>query len=224
MPWWMSARPPTRRQDDRDHPSVKSFRSLSALPIVMLLLALTPAPALAQDWLAVPFLGITFGGSSALFEDLERGAGETSTSIGGSVMWLGRGPLGVEGDFGYVPGFFERGDREITSTGSYVTSFTGSAVLTLPVSITRESLRPYVVAGLGVMHAEAKDIFGVFIIRSTMPALVIGGGAMGFLTTNVGVRFDLRHLRSLGQGEELVVTEGPRVRFWRGSIGLILRY
>lgn len=203
---------------------MKSFRRLSTLPIVMLLLALTPVPAHAQDWLVVPFLGITFGGSSSLFEDLERGAGETSTSIGGSVMWLGRGVFGAEGDFGYVPGFFERGDQEIARTGSYVTSFTGSAVLALPLSITRESLRPYVVAGLGVMHAEAKDALDVFFIRSTMSALVLGGGAMGFFTTNVGVRFDMRHLRSLGQGDELVVREGPRVAFWRGSIGLILRY
>lgn len=194
------------------------------LSIIVLLLALTPRSAQAQDWLVVPFLGITFGGSSALFVDLERGAGETSTTIGASVTWLGPGVLGVEGDFGYVPGFFERGDQQIVRTGSYVTSFTGSAVLALPLSITRESLRPYVVAGLGVFRAEAKDFTDVFIIHSTMPALVVGGGAMGFLTTNVGVRFDLRHLRSLGQGDELVVREGPRVRFWRGSIGLILRY
>lgn len=194
------------------------------LSIIVLLLALTPRSAQAQDWLVVPFLGITFGGSSSLFVDLERGAGETATSIGGSVLWLGRGVLGVEGDFGYVPGFFERGDQQIFSSGSYVTSFTGSAVLALPLSITRESLRPYVVAGLGVLRGEAKDVQDVFIIHSTMPALVVGGGALGFLSTNVGVRFDLRHLRSLGQGDELVVREGPRVRFWRGSIGLILRY
>ncbi len=200
------------------------FRGLIPAGFVVLLLALTPAQARAQNWLAVPFFGITFGGSSSLFEDLEQGAGETSTSIGGSGMWLGRGPFGIEGDFGYVPGFFERGDREITRSGSYVTTFTGSAVFALPLSITRESLRPYLVTGLGAIHAEARDNFGVFTIRSTMPAVVVGGGAMGFLTTNVGVRFDLRYLRSLGEGDDLVLREGPRVVFWRGSIGLILRY
>lgn len=197
---------------------------LRAFFIVALLLSLTPSPALAQNWLAVPFLGVTFGGSSSLFGDLEGGANESSTTLGGSLMWLGRGVVGIEGDFGYVPGFFERGDREIAESGSYVTSFAGSVVLALPLSITRESLRPYVVAGLGVMHGEAHEVLGVVTINSTMPALVVGGGAMGFLTTNVGVRFDLRHLRSLGQGDELVVMEGPRIRFWRGSIGLVLRY
>lgn len=196
-------------------------------PPVLLLLALLlamPRPASAQDLLIVPYLGFTFGGGSSLFADLEQGSGETASALGASIAWLGSGVLGIEGDIGYVPGFFERGDREIVKPGSFVTTLTGTAIVTLPLSVTRESLRPYVVAGGGLIRAEAQDIRAVFPIRSTMPAVVFGGGAIGFLTNSVGVRFDLRYLTSLGEGDDLIAGEGARVRFWRGGIGLVLRY
>lgn len=199
------------------------MRRLPVLTLIALLIV-APGSAAAQDVLVIPSLGFTFGGGSALFADLEQGAGETASALGASVAIMGVGLLGVEGDIGYVPGFFERGDRQIVVPGSYVTSLTGSVVLTLPLSVTRESLRPYVVAGGGLMRAEARDIQSVFPIRSTMPALSFGGGAIGMLSNSVGVRFDLRYLRSLGEGDDLIAGTGPRVRFWRGSVGLVLRY
>jgi hypothetical protein len=201
---------------------------LTARPLITALLAvacLLPRPAHAQDLLFVPYLGITFAGDSALFQDLEGVSGErkTASAVGISALLLGGGVLGVEADIGYVPGFFERGE-ELVVSGSFVTNITGSAVLTLPVSITRESLRPYLVAGGGWLRAEARDITTVFPIRSTMPVIALGGGAIGFLNPTVGVRFDLRYLRSIGAGDEPLAGVGPRVRYWRGSVGLVLRY
>jgi hypothetical protein len=192
--------------------------------LLLLLLAGLPRSARAQDLLFIPYLGFTFAGESSLFADLERGSTESASAIGGSVEWVGAGWLGVEGDLGYVPGFFERGDRQLVKYGSFVTTLTGSAIITLPLAVTRESLRPYFAAGGGVLWAESEDITATFPIRSTMPALTLGGGAVGFLSDTVGVRFDLRYIRSLGQGEEMVVTEGPRVKLWRGTIGLVLKY
>ncbi|MCC7032752.1 MAG: hypothetical protein IT179_07970 [Acidobacteria bacterium] len=197
-------------------------RALTSVLAVLLLLA--PVPAAAQDLLVIPYLGFTFAGGSSLFADLEQGAGETASALGASVALVGTGILGVEGDIGYVPGFFERGEREIVVPGSFVTSLTGSVILTLPLSVTRESLRPYVVAGGGLMRAEARDIQSVFPIRSTMPAVSFGGGAIGMLSNSVGVRFDLRYIRSLGEGDDLIAGTGARVRFWRGGVGLVLRY
>jgi hypothetical protein len=191
--------------------------------LALCLLAL-PRAADAQDLLFMPYLGFTFASGSSLFADLEKGSGETASLLGGSVGLLGGGIFGVEGDIAYVPGFFERGEREIVVPGSYVTSLTGSVMFTLPLSVTRESLRPYLVAGGGALRAEARDITSTFPIRSTMPALTFGGGAIGFLSNTVGVRFDLRYLRSLGEGDEMIAGEGPRVHLWRGSISLVLRY
>ncbi len=200
-----------------------ALRRCPTLLVLALLLA-APAPAHAQDVLVIPYLGFTFKGGSALFADLERGSGETASALGASVALVGAGILGLEADIGYLPGFFERGKRQIVVPGSSVTSLTGSVMLTLPLGITRESLRPYVVAGGGLMRAEARDIISTFPIRSTMPAVALGGGAVGFLSNSVGVRFDLRYVRSLGQGDDPIAGTGPRIRFWRGSVGLVLRY
>lgn len=192
--------------------------------IVPLLLLACPTPARAQDLLLIPYLGFTFGGGSALFADLERGGTESASAVGGSVALLGQGIFGVEADLGYVPGFFERGDAQIVSAGSFVTNLVGSVMVTLPLAITRESLRPYVVGGGGVLWAEARDVLTTFPIKSTMPVVNFGGGAIGFLSNTVGVRFDLRYLRSLGAGDDQIAGLGPRVRFWRGSVGLVLKY
>ncbi len=200
------------------------MRRASTLLLIVMIVFLAPVPAAAQDLLVIPYLGFTFGGGSSLFADLEQGSGETASALGASVALVGAGLLGLEADIGYVPGFFERGEREIVVPGSFVTSLTGSVILTLPLSVTRESLRPYLVAGGGLMRAEARENLSLFPIRSTMPAVVLGGGATGFLSNSVGVRFDLRYLRSLGQGDDFVLREGARVRFWRGSVGLVLRY
>ena len=207
-----------------DGPTRRTPLPRSPAFLLALLLLAAPAPARAQDLIVIPYLGFTFAGGSSLFADLEGGAGETASALGASVSLVGSGLLGVEADIGYVPGFFERGERQIVVPGSYVTTLTGSVMLTLPLSVTRESLRPYIVAGGGLLHAEARDIQSVFPIRSTMPAVTLGGGAVGFLSNSVGVRFDLRYLRSLGQGDDLIAGEGPRVRYWRGSVGLVLRY
>ena len=199
-----------------------SRRALSALLFALALAC--PRTAAAQDLLLIPYLGFTFGGGSALFADLESGSSESASAVGGSVALLGQGILGVEGDIGYVPGFFERGDAQVVSVGSFVTSLTGSVIVTLPLTITRESLRPYVVGGGGVMWAEARDVLTTFPIKSTMPAITFGGGAIGFLSNTVGVRFDLRYIRSLGAGDDEIAGTGARVRFWRGSVGLVLKY
>jgi hypothetical protein len=198
---------------------MRSFPALLATVAVLLVL---PTAAAAQDLLLVPYLGFTFAGGSALL-DLESGSSESASVVGASAVLVGGGWLGAEADIAWVPGFFERGSQGLV-TSSAVTTFTGAAVVTLPVSVTRESLRPYLVVGGGLLRAELRESLATLGFRSAMPALVVGGGAVGFLNSTVGVRFDLRHLRSLGQGDELIVGEGPRVRFWRGSIGLVLRY
>ena len=62
--------------------------------VLGLSLALFPAVATA-DWLYVPFVGATFGGSTVLL-DLEQGASSTQLIFGGSAGWWSSGIIGLE--------------------------------------------------------------------------------------------------------------------------------
>jgi len=188
---------------------------------VATLWALTPAPARA-DVLITPFLGVKFGGSTSIV-DLEQAASAGKRVFGIAAAVLGRGIVGVESELAFVPGYFERGTRDLI-TSSYVVDLTGSVILTVPPGLTREGLRPYAVVGAGVIHAEASDILDVFRIRRSVPALNLGVGATGIVTNRAGVRFDARYLRSISRSEEALVAVGRRIGYWRASIGVVLRY
>jgi hypothetical protein len=177
----------------------------------------------SADWLITPFLGTTFGGESP-FLDLELSEGSTQTIFGGSVAAVSPNILGVEADFGYSPRFFERNNRAGLVTGSNLTTLTGNVILTMPLSITRESLRPYLVGGAGFIHAGVSDVIGFSDVDRTLSALDIGGGAIGLVSTRAGFRFEVRHFRSLYSRELLLQPRRAHLSFWRASIGVTIRY
>lgn len=189
-----------------------------------LLLFALPATARA-DFFVIPFAGIKFGGSTSIV-DLELAAGAEKLVLGIAALQLGTGIVGYEVEFANVAGFFENedvaADRPLTKPGSYVTDLAGSVVLSLPPGVTGGGLRPYAVIGGGIIHAETADFFDVFQVRRTMPAINLGGGATGLITNSVGVRFDVRHLRSLSKDAALGLV-GRRISYTRFTIGLLLR-
>jgi opacity protein-like surface antigen len=136
------------------------------------------------------------------------------------------GILGWEAEFGNVAGYF--GNEEVSSIrplvkpGSYVNDLTGSVVLSLPPGFTGGGLRPYAVIGAGLIHARTEDYFEVVLVRRTVPALNLGIGAVGMFTNNVGVRFDVRHLRSL-TSDAPTGGVGRSISYSRFTIGLLLR-
>lgn len=200
-----------------NRPSVRIF----ILSVVLLSL---PRAAHA-DFFVVPFFGMKFGGSTSIV-DFELAAGKKKLVLGIGALKIDDGIIGFEAEFGNIAGFF--GNEEVAAIeplvkpGSYVNDLTGSLVLALPPGVTGGGLRPYLVAGGGLIHAEAEDYFEVVQVRRTVPAINLGVGAIGMLTNNVGLRFDVRHLRSLS-------TEGPtggvgrRIAYSRFTIGLLLR-
>jgi hypothetical protein len=190
------------------------------LCLVIALLLAVPGVARA-DVFVVPFAGIKFGGSTSIV-DLELAASKRALTLGASAIQLSNRVIGYEIDFGSVTGYFENGDLGLIKPGSYVIDLTGNVLLSLPPGATRGGLRPYLVAGGGLIHAEAEDVFEVFQIRRTVPAVTLGVGAVGLLTNNVGVRFDLRHLRSLSKDASVGLV-GRRIAYSRFTLGLLLR-
>jgi hypothetical protein len=196
------------------------------LPRIGLVLALLPGVAerAGADWLLVPHTGLKFGGGTTLV-DLETAAPEKKTPLGFSVMWVGTGIVGVEGDVTFIPDYFDREKADLV-TGSSVRTVTGGLVLTTPLRLTRESLRPYLVGGVGLLRAQSEDLIDVFSFESYLLGLHVGGGAIGFLSDAFGVRFDLRYYRNLTSEDTagVVVGDTTRLTFWRASLGLVFRY
>lgn len=196
--------------------------------LVMALLVTAVPSAAHADWLLTGHIGRTFAGRTTHL-DPEQGATSSQVIYGVSVGWLGRGVFGVEADLGYAPRFFERDSRAGLVTGSNVTTLTGNVLVAMPVSVTRESLRPYLVAGVGLLHSGATDLLGLgpeFDLQDRdVLGLGLGGGAIGFLTPDTGVRFELRHLRSVFRGENpLTGQAGTQLRFWRATVGVTFSF
>jgi opacity protein-like surface antigen len=188
------------------------------------LLACMPPSTASADWLITPFLGMKFAGQSNFLE-LEQGAGEKKVTFGGSVAVLDEGLLGLEADFGHTLRFFQRADRGGLVTGSSVTTLMGNVILAAPLGLTRESLRPYLVGGVGWIRASSDDLIQLIEIDSNLFGLDIGFGAIGFITNRTGLRFEFRYFRNLSKEEASPEALGTtRITFWRASAGVTLRY
>ena len=184
-----------------------------------LALVLAAVPA-AAEWQIKPSLGVEFGGSTTFLE-LEPGVGGHKAALGISGLLIGE-IFGVEGDFGYVPGYFT-GDGSNVS-GSHVSSLTGSVVIALPRHMTRYTLRPYFVGGGGLLHARANLYNNIEAISATLPAMDLGGGVTGFLSKRLGINWDARYIRSVGEGKIRGQSIAPeQLSFWRVSMGLAIR-
>jgi len=181
----------------------------------------SPARA-ATEWQVRPFIGLTFGGGTTLVDyGGAQGRGRTKLVTGVNGGLLGE-IFGIDLDLMYAPGYFETGTPFVTS--SSVSTFTGSVIVGVPKSRAVYTLRPYVIGGLGVMHAEYVDFFGVNPAM-TRPAVDVGGGVTGFLSDRVGLNWDLRYFRSVGgddvlQGDSL---SQKRLSFWRANMALVVK-
>lgn len=195
---------------------------MRARGLMLALLVLSPRPAVAE-WQIKPFVGLTFGGGTR-FVDIEKAVGKPNPVFGVTGSLQGN-LLGVEGDLARAPGFFESGGQALLQ-GSRVTTLTGNIVVAVPKRIAEYTLRPYFVAGLGLMHINIEGRLGALTVASTLPAMDIGGGATGFLNERVGLNWDVRHFGSLGQGKirGLSVAGGEQLAFWRATMAVTIRY
>jgi hypothetical protein len=186
-----------------------------------------PRPASADLYFS-PYIALKFGGETTLIDtDAVAGSNDAADKAkkvtwGGSVMWLGSGVLGFEGDIALIPGYFQ-GDTGSLVQSSRVITALGNVVLAAPLYLTRESLRPYASAGWGLMRATANPERGLGYSRN-LSAFNIGGGVIGMLSRRTGVRWDLRYLRGIGSAEGGgTLTGGAKLTYWRASMGLVIR-
>lgn len=192
------------------------------LTLLWLLFLATPRVASA-DWLITPFVGGSFAPETT-FLVFDEGAGRKFT-LGASVALLSRGLFGIEAEVGHTPGFFEGDDPLGLVLASRVTTVTGSVILAVPLALTRESLRPYVVGGLGLVQARSKHAGGLFPVDENLLGVDLGAGAIGFVTDRTGLRFDLRYVKAASGADGPFARPGiSRLSFWRATVGVVIRY
>lgn len=195
------------------------------------LLAL-PSPA-AAEWHLTPMIGITFAGRTTLV-DPQGGAEKRHGHVGGAVTLLGAGVLGAEVVGVFTPRFFHSDRSRLSDVnpvaivaieGSRSVALMANGVVTTPRRWTEYGLRPFVSAGLGLLHtSQTQAIEALPPLRTRMAGYNVGGGAVGFLSARTGVRFDLRYYSTIrGTVQEGAAIGLARLRYWTGSIGLVFR-
>ena len=194
-----------------------------ARSLAILFLLLVPSPALAQtDLLIVPFVGTKLAGHTSI-APAESTAGRKNLTFGLSTLVLTDKFLGVEADLDQTPQFFGSGSNDLI-TSSLVTTLMGNIIIAVPKAVTQESLRPYIVSGVGLMHARVSTTAGLLDTTTNLLGLDIGGGVIGLVSPRAGARFELRHFKNLTNDTSAVTIGGTRLSFWRLSAGLVLRY
>ena len=179
---------------------------------------MAPLPASAE-WFISPFIGAKFASKTSIV-NLDQGASNTRMTLGVSGAILSDEIFGIEGELGYSPRFFERSGGELVAR-SNITTLMGNVLIAVPKRITRDALRPYAVAGIGLVHVGIKDKVNVFPVDGDLLGMSIGGGAIGHLTNRTSLRFDVRHIRNIGGGSGDVPSLGAtRISYWRATAGV----
>jgi opacity protein-like surface antigen len=187
------------------------------LVVTLALFAATSSTARADGFIT-PFLGFTFGGDSGC-----PGTGIATTDVVGlfgceekrrmfgASIGTTRGIFGFEQDIAYAPDFFGK------NAGG------DSAMLTLMsnlmVVVPAGPIRPYVLAGVGLMRPHVRfDALSLALDKNAL-AYDFGAGLNIFVTRRVGVRGDVRRLRTMKE-VTLGVFSSDQIDFWRASAGL----
>lgn len=199
-------------------------RYLGGIALVWLGLLVRPAPAMAE-FQVKPFLGLTFGAATTLV-DPAQGTESRHVAIGISAVFLGD-IFGVEAEVSQVPKFFQRSDADL-ALRSVVNTVTGSVIIAMPRKVSGYSLRPYAVAGFGLLHVSKDTALsgGAFDVATNMGAVNLGGGVTGFVTDRIGLGWDVRYFRRVTGGPDsstgLVFGE-TQLSFWRASMSVVVR-
>jgi opacity protein-like surface antigen len=197
----------------------------SSLIAAAMVITLLPAPASA-DWLLTPNIGTTFGADTH---------GQGHTTLGAAIAWVDEEAFAWELDFNFAPDFFEGEHEGFTFTGdSHVGTLMANALVgLLPGDAGLRAFHPYVAAGLGVMQMRAVTVGaedGLFDSLVHEVGWNVGAGAFGLIGDRLGVRGDVRYMRSFQnqvpswtRGIDVDVAPG-NFDFWRAGVGVTFRW
>ena len=87
-------------------------------------------------------------------------------------------------------------------------------------------MRPYASGGVGLIRTSVADADEFFDIDDNSFGVNIGGGVMGFINDNVGLRGDIRYFRGLqdSDGGDDIDLDFGTFDFWRSTFGVTFRF
>ena len=177
---------------------------------VAALFLLTAIPARADGFIT-PFVGYNFGGDSGNCPSLTN-CNDKRTNFGVSIGAMGA-LFGIEEDFSFAKHFF--GDTPGTDNSVF------SAMTNVLVGIGVGPVQPYVLGGLGLIRSHVSTV-GLSADKNAF-GYDLGGGVTVSIAPHVGIRGDLRHLHTV-EDVNVLLFSGQHLNFWRGSVGLALKF
>jgi opacity protein-like surface antigen len=185
-------------------------------------LTLAPVQARAEGYIS-PWVATNAGtgfNSSNLSGSFDNGRIGFGTQVGA----MGKGIIGGELDLGWSPSFF--GTTNDFGNNS-VFNVMGNVIVGIPVGGTHGAgLRPYATAGLGLIRTQI-DGGTIATVSSSNNDFGwnAGAGLMGYFSDHVGLRGDVRYLRTIDNNSSgtTINFDPGSFHFWRASIGIVLR-
>jgi opacity protein-like surface antigen len=187
-------------------------------------LLLLPSSARADGYVT-PWIGVNFAGSTdtTLANSVED---NSMATYGASVGFMGGGIIGIEGDFGYAPKFVAAG-AGVGQTNVFTAM--GNVIVGIPVGGQRGGgFRPYFVGGIGLLRTNVEQSLAALEPDRNAFGFDVGGGANIYFADHVGIRGDVRYFRQFSAADSnnaigIVLGKGT-LDFWRGTVGLVLRF
>lgn len=186
--------------------AIKGFVAAGAMALL-----LAPATARAEGYVS-PFAGVTFGNNQL----------EKKFVWGLNAGYMGSGIIGAEVDFGWSPNAFGE------SVDNHVMDLMGNLIVGIPVGGTRGAgIRPFVTGGAGLIQSKISGGGVVDDYDQKDFGFNLGAGVMGFVSSHVGLRGDVRYFRTVnnndGSFDNGLDLDLGNFDFWRATIGLVIR-
>jgi hypothetical protein len=188
-------------------------RVLKALVLTAAVAAVcAPAQARAEGFVS-PWAGVNFSGAPS---DMRKQA------YGVNVGFMGAGIIGFEGAFGWAPDYF----GNLTDIKNRELDVMGNLIVGIPIGGTHGAgVRPFVTGGLGAINTH----FDVADGSNTDFGYNLGAGVMGYFATHVGVRADVRYVRTINSDDNVDPSDGldnfsnGSFHFWRATFGIVIK-
>jgi opacity protein-like surface antigen len=172
-----------------------------------------PAQARAEGFVS-PWAGVNFSGSDASGQ-------EGKQAYGINAGYMGAGIIGFEASVGWAPNFFGEAD----DFKNHELDYMGNLIVGIPIGGTRGAgIRPFVTGGLGGITTKIEVPGSDF--KNTDFGYNLGAGVMGYFATHIGVRADVRYLRTINSDDDIDGLDdfgNGNFHFWRATFGIVIK-